>query len=197
MKILIAGDSFAAQWPNGEEGWPYLLAAEHEVKNVAQAGVSEYKIYKQIRNEDLSKYDCVIVSHTSPNRIHTPKHPIHNVGLHQNCDLIYTDLENHSSFFNKSLEIAKGWFKFHYDQEYQNDIYSLLRREINNIIKIPYISLNNLDVSKDFACEDVNIDFSSLWVKERGSVNHYSTIGNLTVYSIIRKELDKLNKKDV
>jgi hypothetical protein len=197
MKILIAGDSFAAQWPNGEEGWPYLLAVEHDVTNVAQAGVSEYKIYKQILAANVNSYDCVIVSHTSPNRVHTPKHPIHKEGLHKNCDLIYNDLSSRFSWFNRSLDVAKGWFEFHYDQEYQNDVYRLLRKEINETIKVPYINLNNLEVSKEFMIEDIGIDFSPLWAKERGVVNHYSTKGNLTIFNIIKRELDTISKKDV
>ena len=47
MKILVAGDSFAAEWP-GDDGWVKLLAQSHEVTNVAQAGCGEYKIFKQI-----------------------------------------------------------------------------------------------------------------------------------------------------
>ena len=52
MKLLVAGDSFAAEWP-GNSGWVKLLAQEHPVTNVAQAGVSEYKILKQVQNENL------------------------------------------------------------------------------------------------------------------------------------------------
>jgi hypothetical protein len=197
MKILIAGDSFAAQWPNGEEGWPYLLRLDHEVTNVAQAGVSEYRIYKQLERADVNSYDAVIVAHTSPNRIYTPNHPVHKEGLHQNCDLIFTDLEAHYSLLNESLAVAKGWFKHHYDQEFQDDIYRLLRKEINEMIKIPYLSLNNLDVSKPFMFEKVGVDFSSLWAIERGDVNHYNTKGNQTIYAILKRELDSFNKKDV
>ena len=43
MKLLVAGDSFVAEWP-GDEGWVKLLANDYDVTNVAQAGVSEYKI---------------------------------------------------------------------------------------------------------------------------------------------------------
>ncbi len=43
-KLLIAGDSFAADWLSGESGWPNLLANEYDVTNVAQAVCSEYKI---------------------------------------------------------------------------------------------------------------------------------------------------------
>ena len=54
LRILIAGDSFAAEWP-GTHGWSKMLAEHHDVKNVAQAGVSEYKILKQLKNFLKSK----------------------------------------------------------------------------------------------------------------------------------------------
>ena len=112
MNILIAGDSFAAEWP-GEDGWVKLLAKKHNVTNVAQAGVSEYKILKQIKNASLDEYDAIIVSHTSPSRVHTPEHPLHKEGLHKDCDLIWTDLEGRSNFLNPSLKAAQGYFQYH------------------------------------------------------------------------------------
>ena len=54
------------EWP-GENGWS-KLAKQHDVTNVAQAGVSEYKILKQLHNAELKDYDAIIVSHTSPSR---------------------------------------------------------------------------------------------------------------------------------
>ena len=97
-KILIAGDSFAADWTvkykNQGKGWPNLLAEKHDVKNIAQAGCGEYKIYKQLINENLDDFDCIIVSHTSAYRVHTMYHPIHNNdSLHSNADFIYSDIK--------------------------------------------------------------------------------------------------------
>ena len=48
LRILIAGDSFAAEWP-GNNGWVKLLSQKFSVTNVAQAGVGEYKILKQLK----------------------------------------------------------------------------------------------------------------------------------------------------
>jgi hypothetical protein len=97
MKILIAGDSFAADWKikyNGN-GWVNMLSEDYEVTNIAQAGVSEYKIYQQLIKHDTTKYDKIIISHTSAYRIPVVKHPIHSKDiLHSNCDLIYLILRN-------------------------------------------------------------------------------------------------------
>ena len=64
-KILIAGDSFAALYPGERQGWPNLLSEKYNIKNVAQAGISEYKILNQIKSENLNQYDLVIVSYKS------------------------------------------------------------------------------------------------------------------------------------
>lgn len=186
MKILIAGDSFAAEWPNATKGWVNLLANRYEVTNLAQAGVSEYKIYKQLSSVNLNTFDCIIVSHTSPSRIHTRNHPLHTSGFHKDCDLIYTDLESRGSIFNTNLAVAKGWFEYHYDDEYQIDMYNLLRKEIATMIgNRPYVSMTHIDISTSLAIEKLNIDFSTLWAKERGTINHYTEDGNNIIYNLI------------
>ena len=89
-KILICGDSFAADWTvkyNDYLGWPNLLAQNYNVKNIAQAGVGQFKIYKQLQSVNIKDFDVVISSYTSPYRVHTYNHPVHsNDLLHKNCD---------------------------------------------------------------------------------------------------------------
>ena len=53
-KLLIAGDSFAADWTikYKGEGWVNTLCKDYDVTNIAQAGVSEYKIYNQLKKID-------------------------------------------------------------------------------------------------------------------------------------------------
>jgi hypothetical protein len=192
LKILVAGDSFAAAWPETKSGWPSLLGSMFNVTNVAQAGVGEYKILKQIKNVNLNLFDLVIVSHTSPFRIHTPTHPIERAGLHQHCDLIYTDLEANFNVNNKSLTTALNWFKYHYDEDYQNDIYTLLRKEINHLITIPYLCLDHNPITSKYAFEENRIDLSHVWAKNRGDVNHYTDQGNLWVFNEITNTIKEL-----
>lgn len=185
-RLLIVGDSFAAEWPG--EGWPKMLARQFDVTNLAQAGVGEYKILKQLQSVDCNAFDAIIVSHTSPSRIHTPAHPLHKEGLHKNCDLIYEDLQR-ISWFNQSLKIAKGWFKYHYDDQYQLDIYRLIRNEINRLIQIPYVSISHADFGIDLVVEKNHIDFKELWKTHRGVVNHYNESGNIEVYKRLLETL--------
>lgn len=196
VKILVAGDSFAAQWPDEIFGWVNYLGHQYSVTNIAQAGVGEYKILKQIKSVNLKDFDLIIVSHTSPSRIHTPTHPLHKEGFHKDCDLIYSDLAPHFSFFNKSLNIAKGWFRHHYDDNYQIDVYNLIRKEINTIINIPYISLTHIDIAANLAIEKNNIDFSNLWKKQRGDANHYTEVGNRVVFNTVVEKIQSILRKE-
>ena len=63
MKVLVVGDSFAADWSvkhKNSVGWPNLLAKDFDVTNLAQAGVSEYKIYQQVLSVDTCQFDLVL-----------------------------------------------------------------------------------------------------------------------------------------
>tara|TARA_B110000503_G_C6986878_1_gene345630 strand:+ start:57 stop:644 length:588 start_codon:yes stop_codon:yes gene_type:complete len=194
LKILIAGDSFAAEWP-GNDGWVKLLAKDYTVTNLAQAGVSEYKILKQLQNCNINNYDTVIVSHTSPSRVHTPSHPLHKHGLHKDCDLIWTDLSDRNAAFNPSLKSAKDYFRYHYDDEYYQTIYSLLRKEIYNLLDNNiYISMTHIELDSKFTIEQHHIDFNKLWVAHRGTENHYSKHGNNCVYNVL---VDKIKKSAI
>ena len=105
MKLLLAGDSLVPEWP-GENGWS-KLAKQHDVTNVAQAGVSEYKILKQLHNAELKDYDAIVVSRTSPKQSAYPNQPLHKKGLHKDCDLIYTDLEDRNSLSQPKFASGK------------------------------------------------------------------------------------------
>ena len=119
MKILIAGDSFAADWKikyNGN-GWVNMLSDDYDVTNIAQAGVSEYKIYQQLINHNTTMYDKIIISHTSAYRIPVFEHPIHSKDiLHHNCDLIYSDLKEHKD--NSLVKSAIDFYENLFDLDY-------------------------------------------------------------------------------
>lgn len=189
LRILLAGDSFAADWNSEILGWPNMLAKEFEVKNVAQAGISEYKILKQIEKNNPNEYDLVIVCHTSPFRIHTPLHPLERTGLHKDCDLIFNDLDHNRDDNNQSLVTALNWFKYHYDETFQEDIYKLMRKQINSLITVPYLAIDHSISSLPFKFEKEHLEFSTFWPRNRGKVNHYSDRGNQYVYNTVSKKL--------
>lgn len=195
MKILIIGDSFAADWSmkyNYYKGWPNLLAEKYNTTNLAQAGVSEYKIYKQLETILwLGEFKVVIVSHTSPYRVPTRSHPIHNDDiLHGNADLMLNDITYHSSklynFFNKSLRSASSFFKYHYDVDFYETTYKLYRKAIEDRLSCTnFISLNMFPNS-DYKS---TIDLSSIVTTHSGKINHMSEKGNMLVYKILLNKL--------
>ena len=197
MNILIVGDSFSTIWPNTTGSWVELLSTAHNITNLSCAGVGEYKILKQLKSAHIPAYDLVIVSHTSSSRVHTRQHPTHTTGLHKNCDLIISDLEPKFSWFNPSLSTAINWFKYHYDAEYQQTIYSLLRSKISNIITVPSIHIDHFSDSVPTAPEINHLDFSKFWPTERGNINHYTKTGNAFIFSEVSKTIDLLFKKSV
>ena len=187
MKILIIGDSFAADWTvkyPGLQGWPNLLSTEYDVTNLAQAGVSEYKIYKQLCSINVIDYDFAIVAHTSPYRLVTRRHPIHtNDALHANCDLIYGDIEHHAlkakNKSNLSLHNAYWFFSYHYDEEYQETTYKLFREKIEYLLTIPFITITDFD------------DWDKITTTYKGICNHLSDEGNLLMYKKIVSKIGK------
>jgi hypothetical protein len=92
------------------------------------------------------------------------------------------------------LKTAKNFFKYHYDDDYQLDIYKLLRSQINNMISVPYISLSHIDIVNLLAVERCNIDLTKLWKSERGTINHYTEFGNEIIFKRILHELKKTYK---
>jgi hypothetical protein len=206
LNILIIGDSFAADWSVKHRdylGWPNLLARDHCVINLARAGIGEYKILRQLINfGSLDQIDLVLVSHTSAFRVHTPLHPVHaNDALHSDADLMLKDLEYHASKitnrFNYSLHNAIDYFRYHFDQEYYETMYELIRENINQKLgNTPVIVLNNLPESLQFATESTVLDFEELWQTQPGLINHFSQIGNEIIYNKLTTVIDSMNIGD-
>ena len=188
MKILICGDSFASDWQVKyplQKGWPNLLAEQHDVVNLAQAGCSEYKILLQLTSADLTSYDCVIVSHTSPYRIPVKTHPVHaNDKLHNGSDLIYLDIKEHAKK-DKGLWCLVEYFEKYFDEDYAKFTHSLICREIEGLTdKHSVLHLTNLDWSDLYKFNSM-MNFEYLFKSHRGLMNHYTDEGNRIVYEKI------------
>jgi hypothetical protein len=185
MKILICGDSFASDWTvkyPDRTGWPNLLAQHHDVVNLAQAGCGEYKILLQLLSVDLDQFDQIIVSHTSPYRIYVKTHPVHAGDvLHDQSDLIYADIKEHSKT-DKKLSGLIDYFENYVDLSYLEFIHSLIIKEIKTLLK----GQNVLHLShQDILDLDPCINFSQVFRKHAGLMNHYDDQGNFIVYSQI------------
>ena len=192
-QILICGDSFAADWrieyPDAQ-GWPNLLATEYQINNLAQAGCSEYRILQQLRSADLTKYDLVIVSHTSPYRLYVKEHPVHHRSrLHANSDLIYNDIKEHAKD-NPQLHSIVNYFEQYVDLDYQRDIHGLIYQEIAKLLSVA----NHVHITHSpwsIAEQPKNmLNFEKLHKQQPGLINHYSEQGNQKVFQKIKSYID-------
>ena len=186
-KILICGDSFAADWTKKYKGvgWPNLLAREYKVTNLAQAGCSEYKIYKQLTSSCLYKFDNIIVSHTSPYRLYVKKHPVYvNDPLHKNSDLIYSDIKEY-----KELSTVVDYYEKYFDLDYAEFIHNLICKQIDELTKLyPILHITSFDWNGLYKFPNM-ISFESIFDKHRGDINHYNGIGNQIIYDTIKTHL--------
>ena len=197
MKLLICGDSFAADWTvkHSKKGWPNMLEDLFSVINLAQPGCCEYKILKQLESVDLFSFDKIIVSHTSPYRIYIKQHPVHyNDPLHKDCDLIYADIKEHADK-NKNLQPIVEYFEKYFDFEYARYMHKLLCEKIQNILlpvqdRALHIVCTHWGSMTQFTNK---IDLSYIVRNNPGLINHLDDSGNLFVY---QKIIDYFNGVD-
>jgi hypothetical protein len=185
-KLLIAGDSFAADWTKKYKdvsGWVNMLESDYDVTNIAEAGVSEYKIYKQLEKVNITKFDHIIVSHTSAYRIPIMEHPIHkDDSLHGNCDIIYSDAEEHIE--NDIMKTAVDFYGNIFHSEYFCFVNDLIFKEIYKIVP------NEIHITffDSFYSENV-LKFEKVFLSSKGNANHLNESGNEFVYKQILKKL--------
>lgn len=177
MKALILGDSFSAD----SHGWPSLLGLD--IENRSEKGVGEYKIYKQSLTADT--FDIAIVCHTSPWRIHTPKHPIHEKNpTRPNCDFLLADVDYHSKN-NTDMQLVKDYWQKYYDFDYQQDVYKLIATKLFDLPNSIHITFHNIE------SDMIKNNFNNIWKKHPGDTNHLNAEGNELVALHIKKLIDK------
>jgi hypothetical protein len=198
MKILICGDSFAADWSvkyPDRQGWPNWLSKKFSVVNIAQAGVSEYKILQQIKHADLRKFDAVIISHASPNRVYCAEHPIYkNDPLHYNADIIYADIREYTE--NEDAVTAVKYYERYFDFDYHQDISNMCCLEMLSILgNYPNLSqyhIVNYAKQQKYDCLPENFNLNSLFSKYRGDTCHLNTEGNKILYNTIVQWIEQI-----
>lgn len=182
-KILIAGDSFATNWRikyNGA-GWVNLLENDYVIKNVAQAGVSEYKIMKQLEGQNFDDYDHIIVSHTSAYRIPISEHPIHKDDLlHKNCDLIFSDVQEHTG--DPIMKIAFEFYSHIFEPNYFVYTNSLICNEIKKMSD----KMIHITFFDSFYDNDV-FKYENIFLNNKGNMNHMNRTGNEIIYNEVKK----------
>ena len=194
-KVLICGDSFAADWTVKYlgQGWPNLLAKDYKITNVAQAGCSEYKIYQQIKQQRLNKFDTVIIWHTSPFRIPVDRHPVHGRDLlHHHSDLLYSDIKAHENL-HPELGCAVEFYERYYDQDYALFVHRLILEQS----VIATHSHRNVIHAHAQDWQGINysipgmLSFYETWQRHSGLINHFDPEGNEIVYKKFKEAIDE------
>lgn len=196
MKILICGDSYSTDF-NHSNSWVTAIQQKYNVTNLSAAGISEYKILKQLETQlnTLSTYDLVLVFHTSPNRVHIANHPMHsNKTSHHSTDLLFTDIEFHlmQQPNNKVLQAARNYFLYVFDPEYYLDMYSLIQLRIKDHLRnIKSLHLTNFDLPN--LCNYSNyIDLKKELDLRAGNINHYDDQSNIKIYRRLSHAIDTI-----
>lgn len=179
--LLIVGDSFSTDWTvkyNGI-GWVNMLEDDFKITNISQAGVSEYKIYLQLKSVDVTKFDKVLISHTSAYRIPIEEHPIHkNDILHNNCDIIFSDVKEHID--NPIMKTAYNFYSKIFYPDYFCFINNLIFNEIQKLTP------NSLNITFfDSFYDDSVHKLEEIFLENKGFINHLSEIGNRMVHKKI------------
>lgn len=194
-KLLICGDSFAADWTVKVKGvgWVNLLERDYKITNLAQAGCSEYKILKQLQSVNIDDYDLVLVSHTSPFRLYVPEHPVHSKDkLHKNSCLLYSDVIEHLPDHPELKPVAE-YFEQYFDVQYAEHMHNLLLREIEELCPLKTLHVSHIDW-KNLHEFEVFLNFKDVFAKHRGSINHYTEEGNRIVYNAVSSKLRIINE---
>lgn len=175
MKLFVFGDSFASN----PLGWTSMLGIE--IQNFSQNGIGEYKIFKQVIENQ--QFDRSIICHTSPWRVHTPTHPIHkNKKDRPNNDFMLNDVEYYSKTSNE-MKIVNEYLKNYYDPVYQLDVYKLLLKELLLLKNTVHITFHHPEDTTE-----IKNNYHHIWKQYPGDINHISEEGN----SVVAEEIKKL-----
>ena len=191
INILICGDSFAVDYTQidpTKSGWSSMLANEYAITNCAQAGVSEYKILKQLEQQNLDEYEVIIVSHTSPLRVYIKDNPMYlNNQLYSNADLIYSDVLSHynSDTDNIMLQTAKNYFEIIFDQDYYQDMYFLLVDKIKKLTH-QHKCLHLLTIFDQGVDVQPCLNLKQQFKFKQGTPNHYSNKDNIKICNLVK-----------
>jgi hypothetical protein len=189
-RLIIFGDSFGVQkTPELFNSWVTLLDNHYEIENQCECGVSQYKILQRLKNTDLTKFDKILITHTSPTRVYVKDNPLHkNSEYHKNCDILFADIENHVDEFSVACKL---YFKHIFDFDYAFDIHNMICQEIDKLCGDKNtIHMTNFDYTNLYFFPNL-INFYPLFLKNKGEVNHYNEVGNNKIYQTLLTELSK------
>ena len=126
-------------------------------------------------------------------RVHIAQHPLHaNTKLHQNCDLLYADLEYSQQYDNVVVNAGLNYFRYIFDTDYYNGIYEIMLGHINHLTDpnrcLHLTFFNNPGIRYPFRHFQ---NLSQIFAKHPGTVNHLSDQGHKEVIQAITPWIDQ------
>ena len=186
--IGLFGDSFGFQKKNEPyPSWVDLLDQHHTIDNHSECGVSEYKILRQLQFTNLDSYDTIIITHTSYSRVFVEYNPLHATSLyHKNCDILYADIESNTDEFSHAGQL---YFKYIFDDNYAKDMHNLVLKEIEEVVGLrKVVHMTHFDHAGLRPLPDL-LDFHTLFLNNRGQVNHYNEAANEIIFNTVLQRL--------
>jgi len=191
-RVLIVGDSFSSDQLSSDVGWPVLLRQEFTVTNLSAPGIGQYKILKKLQSVDLNNYDLVVISHTSPNRVHCESNPLYPVDhLYRFSDIIFADAEAKLNQIAIAQDIV-SYYKNIFDLNYYKFIHSSCCREIHQLTQqSKVVHITHFDWTDLYQFNGM-INFYKFWLDNRGDFVHYTKQANQTIYKQLQVKLREL-----
>lgn len=184
MNLFVVGDSFSAD--ESTHSWVTLLSRHGELSNASQRGISEYRIFRTIKEhlEVINQKDVLIIFHTNPSRVYIPDgvaYPSRSLASHPNCDMVANDALASSSWQN----IANMYYKNFYDDQLQQELFNFIIKEIRCMVKIKILDCSGFETAKEAQIKS----FADIRKQFPGDINHLDIIGNEMVYNSIWKSI--------
>ena len=184
-RLLIVGDSFSSEQLSTEHGWPMMLHQNFDVTNISAPGIGEYKILKKLESVNINDYKLILISHTSPNRLHSAINPLYPPGhLYSYSDIIFSDAESKIQQVPIASDIV-NYYKYIFDPNYYNFIHTCCCQKIDELTKnSTVLHITHFDW-KDLYPFDNMINFYNFWLNNRGSIAHYTKEANQVIYKTL------------
>lgn len=173
--LFVFGDSFSAD--RSKESWVSLLSNDYDIQNYSNNGSSEHRIWKeyQTHKHQIRSDDLVLFCHTSPSRVYlqdSKTNSSRQLSSHPKCDLIFEDVySKKEKEFIQILETV-------WDDEYFNDTYNLLIKDLKAVPQSLHITFFDLATVQSF---------NHIWKTYPGNINHLSPQGNKIVYMMLKQ----------
>jgi hypothetical protein len=187
--LLIVGDSFSSEQISDQFGWPVLLKEDFKVTNLSGPGIGEFKILQKLQSVDLNKFDLIIISHTSPNRIHCQYNPLYPDGhVYRNSDVIFADAESKIITTSAANHLVY-YYKYIFDETYYQFIHRCCCREIDQLTQNQKVlHITHFDWDKLYVFPGM-INYYNFWLRNRGEYSHYTKEANIILYQQIKEKL--------